>query len=203
MDWANNTTEVLYFLVPGFIAAAVYYGLTSAPKPSTFERIVQALIFTVIIQGLSKLVSLTGLLEEETWKAVAPSVNVAIAVIMGLTVVFLANKDLPHRWLRRWHITRETAYPTDWYGVFANNPGCFVVLYLRDGRRLYGWPKQWPGSEHERLFVIELPRWITDDEKLMDAGNAVVVQAEDVGMVDFVDMLPEPAAQEEEDAHQA
>ena len=38
MDWANNTIEVLYFLVPGFIAAAVYYGLTSAAKPNTFER---------------------------------------------------------------------------------------------------------------------------------------------------------------------
>ena len=42
-DWANNTIEVLNFLVPGFIAAAVYYGLTSAPKPNTFERLIQAL----------------------------------------------------------------------------------------------------------------------------------------------------------------
>ena len=48
-DLANNTIEVLNFLVPGFVAAGVYYGLTAAPKPNTFERVIQALIFTVVI----------------------------------------------------------------------------------------------------------------------------------------------------------
>lgn len=203
MDWANNTTEVLYFLVPGFIAAAVYYGLTSAPKPSTFERVVQALIFTVIIQGLGKIGNMTGWMEAETWKVAAPSVSVAIAIIIGITVVLLVNRDLPHKWLRRCGITMENAYPTDWFRVFTNNPGCFVVLYLRDGQRLYGWPKQWPGSEHDRLFVIELPEWITDDGKRIEAGRAVVVQAEDVVMVELVNMTAEPAAQEEKHEHPA
>ena len=84
MDWANNTIEVLYFLVPGFIAAAVYYGLTSAAKPNTFERLIQALIFTIIVQALTKLGSLTGWLEDETWEAVAPSGTVVVAVVIGL-----------------------------------------------------------------------------------------------------------------------
>ena len=49
-DLANNTIDVLNFLVPGFVAAGVYYGLTVAPKSNTFERVIQALIFTVVIE---------------------------------------------------------------------------------------------------------------------------------------------------------
>lgn len=170
-DWANNTIEVLYFLVPGFIAAAIYYGLTSAPKPNTFERLIQALIFTIIVQALSKLASLAGWMDDETWEAVAPSGTVAIAAVLGFLAALLANRDVPHRWLRRWRVTRETAYPTDWYGVFASHPDCFVVLHFRDGRRLYGWPSQWPGRQDDTLFVIAGPQWLTDAETI-DVGKS-------------------------------
>ncbi len=198
MEWADNTTEVLYFLVPGFIAAAVYYGLTSAAKPNTFERLIQALIFTIIVQALSQLVSLTGWLEDETWQAVAPSGTVVIAVIIGFLAALLANKDVPHRWLRKWRITKETAYPNDWYGVFASNPDCFVILHLRDRRRLYGWPNQWPGREQERLFVIDGPQWLTDTKETIDSGKALVVQAEDVEMVESLEVLQEQTTEEQE-----
>ena len=93
MDWANNTIEVLYFLVPGFIAAAVYYGLTSGAKPNTFGRVIQALIFAIIVKALSTFASLAGWVEEETWEAVAPSGEVVLAVIMGFALAVLANKD--------------------------------------------------------------------------------------------------------------
>ena len=66
-DWANNTIEVLNFLVPGFVAAAVYFGLTSAPKPNTFERLIQALIFTIIVQALTSVGMLYGLFDDEKW----------------------------------------------------------------------------------------------------------------------------------------
>ena len=41
--------EALMVLVPGFVSAGVYFGLTSHPKPSMFERIVQAIVFTVVV----------------------------------------------------------------------------------------------------------------------------------------------------------
>ncbi len=49
----NLSTEIvglIYQLLPGFIAAWVFYGLTSYIKPSAFDQIVQALIFTVIVK---------------------------------------------------------------------------------------------------------------------------------------------------------
>jgi hypothetical protein len=43
--------NLIYKLLPGFLSAWVFYGLTAHPKASPFERVVQALIFTVMIQG--------------------------------------------------------------------------------------------------------------------------------------------------------
>ena len=194
-DWANNTIEVLNFLVPGFIAAAVHYGLTSTPKPNTFERLIQALIFTIVIQALTDLGTLYGPFDGENWLAVVPTGSIMIAVILGFGAAVLVNTDALHRWLRRLRITRETAYPTDWYGVFASRPDCYVVLHLRDRRRLYGWPRQWPGRQDDRLFVIDGPQWLTDDEPV-SAGAAFVVRADDVEMVEFLTILPEQTTEE-------
>lgn len=43
--------SILSDLLPGFIAAAVIYSLTPTPRPSPFERIVQALVLTIIVQA--------------------------------------------------------------------------------------------------------------------------------------------------------
>ncbi len=51
-ELAKDFVVLLTYLLPGFLAAWVFYGLTSHPKPSQFERVVQALIFTLIIQTL-------------------------------------------------------------------------------------------------------------------------------------------------------
>ena len=57
MNWmSGNVVGVLVFLLPGFVAAAVFYSLTSHPKPGAFDRVIQALIFTVVGQSLVVLV---------------------------------------------------------------------------------------------------------------------------------------------------
>ena len=53
MSWASSeVVGVLTFLLPGFVAAAIFYSLTSHPKPGAFDRVIQALIFTVIGQAI-------------------------------------------------------------------------------------------------------------------------------------------------------
>ena len=55
MNWAaSEAVAVLTFLLPGFVSAAVFYSLTSHPKPNEFGRVIQALIFTIIVQAVAK-----------------------------------------------------------------------------------------------------------------------------------------------------
>ena len=54
MSWASSEiVSVLVFLLPGFVAAAVFYSLTSNPKPNEFGQVVQALVFTMVGQSIA------------------------------------------------------------------------------------------------------------------------------------------------------
>ncbi|WP_425032221.1 hypothetical protein [Pelagibius sp.] len=56
MDSINeDIVGLLQYLLPGFLAAWVFYGLTAHQKPSQFERVIQALIFTLIVQAIVSL----------------------------------------------------------------------------------------------------------------------------------------------------
>ena len=48
---SRETLSLLFFLLPGFVAAWVFYGLTAHPRKDTLERVIQALIFTVIVRA--------------------------------------------------------------------------------------------------------------------------------------------------------
>ena len=49
LTMSGGLLQALLVLVPGFVAAEIYHSLTSHPKPSQFERVVQALMLTVFV----------------------------------------------------------------------------------------------------------------------------------------------------------
>ena len=201
MSWAaSEAVAVLTFLLPGFVSAAVFYSLTSHPKPNEFGRVIQALIFTIVVQAAVKVVLLTGSwikageLWTEEWEVV---VAVLIAVPVALITVYVTNNDTLHKVFRRMHLTKETSYPSEWYSAFSENPGCYVVLHLNGERRLYGWPEEWPSRPDEGHFRIAESEWLTEDgRRPVEGVYAMVVPARDVEMVEFLRSLsPEGTAE--------
>ena len=51
-DLVKEMIPLLQYLIPGFLAAWIFYSLTAFKRPDTFGQIVQALIFTLVIQAL-------------------------------------------------------------------------------------------------------------------------------------------------------
>lgn len=96
----QDTTQVLQYLLPGFLAAWIFYGLTPHTKPQEFERVIQALIFTLIVQTIVFLerlstVDMWRLWTQTAWNATAQYAAPAItAVIVGLAFAGCANNDL-------------------------------------------------------------------------------------------------------------
>ena len=61
MDWATSeAVTVLAFLLPGLVAAAVFYSLTAYSRPNSFGYVVQALAFTVAAQAVSWIILTLG-----------------------------------------------------------------------------------------------------------------------------------------------
>ena len=191
MGWAaSEAVSVLSFLLPGFVAAAVFHSLTSYPKPKEFDRVVQALIFTIIaqaiIQGIQWMARLVK--SEISWIAEFEIlVSVCIAVAVAIVVVYLSNHDTLHGLLRRLGVTKETAYPSEWYSTFYRNSDCYVILHLQGQRRLYGWPEEWPSLPDQGHFRIAEGEWLVEDKRILAEGVvAIVIPAKEVEMVEFV-----------------
>lgn len=191
MIWTTNeVVGVLVFLLPGLVASAMFYSLTAHPKPNEFGQVVQALIFTIVSQAAAWAVYLTiqavwpEFIGPEGWEFVFP---VLVAAVIALVAVYCSNHDTVHRLLRYGKATRETSYPSEWYSAFAENDDCYIVLYFHDGRRLYGWPQEWPGRPDQGHFVMAEGEWLPyDSDDPVPAGEILLISQRDIAMVEFV-----------------
>ena len=199
MNWASSeVVAVLAFLLPGFVAAAVFYSLTCWPRPGAFERIVSALIFTALgyaitefgLWAVAEICGTAG--TDETVEAIGEWKSllfILVAIALGVGFAFLSNADILHRPLRRARITRETSHPSEWYSAFAQlGDGSFVVLHLQGERRLYGYAEEWPSNPGQGHFRIVYPVWLGDDGERSPAEGvtAILISAAEVSMVEFV-----------------
>lgn len=193
MSWASNeAVGLLTYLLPGFVAAAIFYSLTSFPRPGAFERVIVALIFTVIGQtiadiGFSAFTETGGSAGPSgEWK---PLASILVAVALGLGASILSNTDLLHRLLRRVGLTRETSYPSEWYSTFTQmGDSHWIVLHLAGERRLYGYAKEWPSNPERGHFRINEPEWLGEDGEPTPAESvaAVLIPATAVTMKEFI-----------------
>jgi len=155
---SQNVVTILQYLLPGFLAAWVFYGFTSYPKPSQFERIIQVLIFTLIIQAsvfFEKAIFLKfGVFYNVgNWNEHSEIIcSTLSAIFLGTLFSYYANNDKFHKVFRKIGISRETSFPSEWFGTFLKNV-TYIVLHLKDERRLYGWPVEWPSTPDRGHFL--------------------------------------------------
>jgi hypothetical protein len=164
---SKEVVSLLIFLMPGFLTAWVIYGLTSHTKPVQFERVVQALIYTVAIkaivfleQRLAEWVGNFFVLGQWTENSNLIA-SLLTAVLLGLLISKLLNSDQLHNCFRRWGFTNRSSHPNEWSDVLSKFPS-YVVLHLTGERRIYGWPEVWPSDPKDGHFFIVSPVWLEE-----------------------------------------
>lgn len=204
MEYVTSELINLFnFLLPGFITSFLFYSLTSFPKKSEFELVITALIYTILInsvlEGLGWLFAVIG---EHTlffgdWSSTVKVLwSVILAILLGIFLTFLYNNDVLHKFLRKLKITNQTSYPSEWYGTFSETH-LWVVLHFGDGRRLMGWPLEWPSSPKSGHFVLEKASWLVESENdkpreiLLSNVEKIMIDTTAIVMVEFVNPSPE------------
>jgi len=106
---STELVNLLRYLLPGFLAAWIFYGLTAHPKAAQFERVVQAVIFTAIIQWVVLVIKWCLCFLGRhcvIWGTWNPDSTVfwsmLVAVAMGLLFARFANDNSLHEWLWCW-----------------------------------------------------------------------------------------------------
>lgn len=191
--FAKDFISVLQYLLPGFVSAWVFYGLTSYPKPSQFERVVQAMIFTLFTQATINIVEFILKYIGNYWSVANWSESssliwsIIIALFFGLIFSYFANNDKLHKFFRDKKVSHQTSFPSEWFSVFLEPT--FVVLHFNDERRLYGWPVEWPSEPTKGHFVIADPSWLLDNggEQRITGVKNMLVNVNDVKWIEFLE----------------
>lgn len=182
--------EALEFLLPGFLTAWIFYGFTPYDRPSHFERVIQALLFTAIIQAAIKL------LEPTSWWPKGYDVPMALllATLLGFVAVGVANRNPLHWLVRRVGLSGETSFASEWYRAFNEHKKSFVMVELRDGRRMGGYVREWPSRPRVGHLGLQSVSWVSTDGNPdeMPEVEEVLLPVEDIGIVWFVED-PEPS----------
>ncbi|MGE0758372.1 MAG: DUF6338 family protein [Pirellulaceae bacterium] len=209
MEWASGElVSLLYYLLPGFFTAWVFHGLTAHRRAEPFERVVQALIFTAIITVPVFFIQ-WGLLflgrhffALGNWSKEGGFVaSMFVAFFLGHLIAICANNNAYHQLLyqvprkffagRRFlgvcSITKRTSFPSEWFSALNGEPR-FVVLHLVDGRRIFGWPYEWPDHADAGHFVLMEAEWVLNENERAPLYN-VERMIIPVSEVKFVDIL--------------
>jgi hypothetical protein len=204
---SKDVVALLQYLAPGFLVAWVYFGLTSHIKPSQFERVVQALVFTVAVQPI---VALEKWVAEYVgahffrwgeWTETSALVSSLLtALVLGLGVSALTNTDKIHVLARKLKLSTRSGHPSEWFGAFCELQR-YIVLQLKDGTRIYGWPTMWPSdATNGHFFVTDVTRYANHQTQPLPELEGVLIDAKDVASVEFVKPPQEPNHAQSADA---
>ena len=188
------------YLLAGFVAAWVFYGLVPYKRPTPFERIVQALVYTAIVQALvvilAWVVGIVGLMVgcgewgAKAMKILSSLTGITIlAIIIGCVFAFFANNGFPHNLLRKLRLTLLTSRKSNWADVFDREHYQFIILNLKNGRRLYGSPQAWPDFHSDDHFLMANYQWVSDGKFNKDKPSqnaAILIAAEEVDTVELL-----------------
>jgi len=182
----------VYALLPGFLTAWIYYGLSGYSKPSSFERVIQALVFTLLAEMTTqpiRFISLIignyysfGVWTDEVhfgWKVIA-------ATVIGLFAVTVVQNNWFAMIPKSLRLTSKTAYPSEWFSAFTRSK-CYIYLHLDGERRLRGWPEEWPDDPSKGHFVMMDAQWVLDDNSRIPLSltERVLIPSCDVERVEF------------------
>lgn len=192
-ETSKDVLTLLTQLMPGFLTAWVVYGLTTYTKPPQFERVIQALIYSFLVNAVVAVLEGTLLIAGKTvrfglWDKSSELVaSTAIALLLGLVLSYYMRTDSFFKLARRLRLTSRTPYPSEWYGAFANTPR-YLVLHLTGGRRISGYPSEWPTEPTTGHFRLTNAAWIDDDnnETSLDSDESILIEAKQVEMVELL-----------------
>jgi hypothetical protein len=183
-DWSAFAFFIL-FALPGFISLKVWTQIVPSP-----ERPLKDVIGEVVAFGILNAAIVAPFLA--LWNPADP-VTAYLALILGL-VVLPAAWPFILRWLvellQKWNLILIPAR-TAWDYVFLGGKSYFVIVHLKDGRRIGGYYGEnsfagvFPDSGH--LYLEEL--WTLDDDYVFTAAvpgsTGIILRPDDYAFIEL------------------
>jgi hypothetical protein len=191
---SKDLIVLLQYLLPGFLVAWICFGMTSHQKPSQFERVVQALIYALFVHFFvvverAAAVSIGKRINFGAWNPEGELfASLITAITLGVLFSYLMNSDRLYGILRKFNLSTRSSHPSEWCTAFDSKK-TFVVVHMKDERRLYGWPHIWPSDPTKgHLFIVQ-GSWLRNEQPESASGDEGIVGENKHEMQILVDVI--------------
>ncbi len=188
----SDALAMLLGLLPGFLTAEIISAFAIRERREPLDRIIQALLYTFLSHVTWIVFCKTvGSGRDVPWSSGGHVVGLGIcALLWGVVGVWLVNAGILHRRLRKWHFTKRTSRPYAWYDAFYRTTQ-YVVVHLKDRRRILGWPKLYPENPGQGHLFLVNARWLSCDNAKEESRISILIDSADVQFVEFICKEPE------------
>jgi hypothetical protein len=168
--------QILIFLIPGFISAAILNILVVRKGKNEIGLVIEALIFSLIVYTVyslvitKSLITLTVVGESNgqsstySYDGIAFLWLLLFSIAIPLVLGFLIVNDWHMKLFRFLKTTKRTARGSVWFDVFYDRKR-HVVIDLSNGRRIYGWPMYYSDDPDSPYIYLHKPSWIVEDKQ--------------------------------------
>ena len=197
MQITIESLAVMAYLLPGFISSAFLDELVDRPKKETAEKIVEALVFSFFIYALISLfsdqspVTITKPPGEHTipvttFNGAVIGWVLGLAVLLPLVLSKMKMSDWPMKCLRACGFTAMISQPIMWVLTFQAQKQCWITVHMKNGDRIYGWPRYYSTSSEKRSIYVVRPYLIMDDNSSSKLNaDGLLLLDEDIYYIEF------------------
>ncbi len=197
MTFTYETVNILLLLVPGFISTRILDTIIHRKEQEISATLFEALTFSFAIYALANLfiewkpifhATKQGELAKYEFSTDGNLIIIItiLTIIVPTTIGAILHHDLILKLFRVLHITDKTSRDTTWQDVFVEQKR-FVVIHLKDGRRIYGWPMYYSNDPIEGFIYLFQPAWIADHGKYIECGtHGMLIQLENIDFIEFM-----------------
>ncbi|MDP8238206.1 MAG: DUF6338 family protein [Candidatus Hatepunaea meridiana] len=200
MTIPNTTLFLLLVLLPGFISLLIDRGFVYRPGDTVFDKLIRATFYTFIIHIVYTMIMREftpwdfntdkSKLTIEFTNRLGVILLFGIAVLLGCIVGWLKTNDIYMRLARRCKLTNLTARSSIWQDVFIDKRRSYVVINLKDGRRINGWPEYYSNQFVKGpVIFLSNAKWIfKEDEKegeIEIPNPGILINSDEIQFIQF------------------
>lgn len=191
--------RILIFLLPGLVTLQVRNLLVVPEKTTLTETVITALVLTfldhvvsAVLPGLPFLIALQErvTLSSEFWlifKAQGGLQLLLYSSVLGLVLGLLRFRGWDYAVLRFLRLTRRSGYTDVWNETFNRDPGSWLIVSLKDGRRLLGWAATYSDEPGTHELFLARAAWVDDygRQTAIEGPGILLPKASEIVAVEF------------------